>query len=107
MEKKLTDNIVADFYSNIKYKKLSPRQEISYIKKSKLSFYDDVDDVHKAKYLDYYKEEFPKFGKQYEEALDKEELLNIAIENSKMWRDEFLENNQRIVYYIVKEFFLI
>ena len=105
-EKILTEDVLHDFYSHLDYKKLSPSEEKRYIKRSKLSFYDEVDDDTKKMFLSYYVSEFPSFKREYEKASDdeKEILLDRAIGNSKYYRDEFLTNNQRLVFYVAKDY---
>ena len=92
-----------DYVNKYKYRRLSKQEEIDYIKKAKLSFYDDVTDDEKAKYLEYYMEMFPKFKEKYEKTQD-EKLLDLAIENSKYYRDKFLENNQRLVLRVISRY---
>ena len=90
------DEFFADYRKTLKYKKLSTKEELDFIKKTKLSFYDDVPSEEKDKYLEYYMEMFPKFKEEYLNNPD-EKLLDLAIENSKNWRDRFLENTQAMV----------
>lgn len=98
----ITDNIIYDRMLNIDYRPLSRSREIDFIKKLKLSYYDDVSDDLKALYINYYGEVFPKFKEAYDRALgdEKEEILNRAIENAYEYRDRFMENNLRLVFSI-------
>ena len=93
-----------DYLLNLPYKQLSKKEEILFIKKLKLSYYYDVSEEEREKYLNYYFEAFPLFKKKYEQASreEKENLLEKAIDNSKIWRDKFLKNNQRLVYSLAK-----
>lgn len=104
-----SDNIVNDFYKKIKYNKLSKKEEFHFIRKAKLSFLADEDEItleRQEKYIEYYMEEFPLFKKQYEEShgAEKEELLLKAIDNSFEWRNKFLENNQLLVWCWAKKY---
>ena len=87
----LNDCFLHDYYNWIDYRKFSRSEEINYIKKSKLSFYDYVSDEEKELYLKYYKEMFPNV------IINDEKSLNSAIENSQKYRDEFIRNNQRLI----------
>ena len=105
-EKIFTEDVLHDFYANSDYKKISPRKEISLIKRAQLSFYDEVDDKTKEIFLKNYSEEFPRFGKRYNEASEEEKvlLLDEAIENSILWREEFLLNNQALISFVIKDY---
>ena len=103
----LTDDIVSDRLTKMSYKPLSRREEVSLIKKLKLSYYEDVDDNLKQTYLDYYFEEFPEFKEEYEKSLEKDKLLKEAISKSYEYRDYFIENNRRLVFSVIKKFFAI
>ena len=92
----LDNPFLKDYAKSFNHRVMSRIEEEDYIKKAKLSFYDDVNDEEKAKYLEYYMEKFPKFRKKYEKSFD-EELLNLAIDNSKNYRDAFLLENQSLV----------
>lgn len=85
------DYFLHNYKSCLNYRKLSRIEEINYIKKSKLSFYDDASDKEKELYLKYYKEMFPN------DIISDEKSLNRAIENSQRYRDEFIRNNQRLI----------
>ncbi|MBR2587806.1 MAG: sigma-70 family RNA polymerase sigma factor [Bacilli bacterium] len=100
----VTNDIVKDRFLNVDYKPLSRKREINLIKKSKLSYYDYVDDELKEKYLNYYFEQFPVFKEKYEKSNEKEKLLEEAIENSITYREFFVKNNNKLVYSIVKKF---
>lgn len=99
----VTNDIVKDRFLNVDYKPLSRKQEINLIKKSKLSYYDYVNDELKEKYLNYYFEQFPLFKEKYEKSKEKEKLLEKAIENSITYREFFVKNNNKLVYSIVKK----
>ena len=105
MEKTLTDNIVHDFFASLDYKKLSREEELHYIRRAKLSFYDDVDDKTKELFLHYYGLEFPEFIQNYNNASseEKKQILEDAIADSLMWRNEFINNNQRFISYVVTD----
>ena len=92
-------------FIQVPYKKLSKEEEIRFIKKLKLSYYDSVDDQTKQLYLSYYEEMFPRFKENYEKAEGekKEKLLREAIQNSSIYRDKFLTNNVRFIVFILKE----
>ena len=100
----VTGDIIHDRMNGFPYNRLSRKEEINFIKKSKLSYYNELDDEKKAEYLKYYMEMFPRFKKKYEEANEekKKVLLKSAVENSKRYRDAFLGNNYRLVCDIVK-----
>lgn len=76
------------------------------IKKSKLSFYNEVSDDLKELYLNYYFEVFPLFKVKYENADEDEKakLLKMAIENSKVWREKFVMENRRLIIYIANKY---
>lgn len=101
-----TDDVFYDFYKNLDYKRLSNKEERRYIKRAKLSFYDEVDDYKKELFLYYYISEFPNFNGKYSVATvdEKEKLVDEAISNSLIWRDKFIENNQRLVLFVAKEY---
>lgn len=65
-EEELTSNPSADLIKRTKYKKLSRSKEIEMIKKAKLSYYYDVDETLKEKYLEYYLEMYPGIKKRFE-----------------------------------------
>lgn len=134
-KKTISNNIVPlDSISSIKakkYKRLSRREEIVFVKKAKLSYFYDVPDQEKKEYLDYYFEVFPSKKERYqsiisqlESIIDKinnieessniedlkhykdemirleekrKNLLDKYIDDSKRYRDKFLENNLRLV----------
>lgn len=102
----LTSDIIGDRFLNIPYQPLTREEEVRFIKKAQLSFYDEVDDQTKEKYLAYYKEMFPKFAVSYDNASaeEKEKLLNQAIENSHLYSNRFLENNGRLVFSVAKRY---
>ena len=102
----LSDNVFRDRFSNLPYKKLSPQEEIDFMKKLKLSYYEDVDLEKQKLYIKYYGEIFPDWYKQYNEAegIHKKELLDKAIEQSYLYRDEFIYNNIRLVIHFAKNF---
>ena len=91
------DNVFLRNYREcLSYKKLSKKEQMDFIKKTKLSFYDDVSDSEKQLFINYYREMFPNFEEEHGN-LNDEKVLDMAIENSKQWRDKFIENNQRLV----------
>lgn len=94
-------------FIQVPYKKLSKEEEMRFIKKLKLSYYDFVDDDTKQLYLSYYEEMFPHFKEYYEnaEGKQKERLLRGAIENSSFYRDQFLINNIRFIAFVLKEYY--
>lgn len=95
----VSDSIFHDRMQNIPYRKLPKKLETIYIKRAKLSYYDEnLPEELKELYIDYYGETDPKFKEAYEsaEGIEKEEILNCAIEKSMYYRDEFLANNQRL-----------
>lgn len=102
----VSENIIADRLMKIPYTKLSREEEIEFIKKAKLSYYDSVDDEEKAKYLRYYMEVFPEFRVCYEQASqeEQEKLLRQAIKESEKYRDAFLANNLRLSISIAKRY---
>lgn len=95
----LTSDIVSDSFNKHNYISLSDVEEIFWIKKAKLSLYKKVSDEDKRKYFDYYCEVTPSFKKKYDSASEsrKEKLLEVAIEDSKMWYSRFISNNQGLV----------
>ncbi len=103
IKNEVSGDIINDRFNNLEYTPLSRNEEISLIRKAKLSFYDDVNEDQQELYLNYYFEEFPEFKAQYEISSDKETLLEDAIINSKEYRDYFLDNNRRLVYLFVKK----
>ena len=102
----VSDDIISDRLMRNPYVKLSREEEIEFIKKAKLSYYDSVDDEEKAKYLRYYMEVFPEFRVCYEQASleEKEKLLRHAIKESEKYRDAFLANNLRLSISIAKKY---
>lgn len=102
----VTGSFVHDRLSDLSYTRLSREEEIDFIKKVKLSYYDSVDDDTKQLYLSYYEEMFPRFKESYEKAEGdkKERLLRRAIANSTFYRDQFLDNNSRLVMSIVNKY---
>ena len=100
----VSDNIINDRFANFDYTPLSRGEELSFIKKSKLSYYNEASDKEKKLYLNYFFEEFPSFKGRYEQSKNKERLLKKAIEKSKEYRDSFLKNNSRLVFFIVNKF---
>lgn len=90
----------------VKKNKFTREKEIEMIKRAKLSFYDKVSDDLKDLYFKYYCEVFPVFKNSFDKASssDKKILLEEAIENSKRWRDLFIEQNQGLVGYIAGNF---
>ena len=99
-------NIIKHTINNVKYKKLNETQKIDYIKKAKLSFYYEVDENLQDLYLNYYFEMFPIFKEKYIKADDKEKeiLLDSAINKSKIYRDKFIKNNQKLIAYVIKNY---
>ena len=79
---------------------LSKKKETIWIKKLKLSYYDEVDDNLKQLYLNYYKEMFSLFKEKYEKASNEEKnkLLKKAISNASQYRDKFIESQMYLVY---------
>lgn len=102
----LTNSSVYDMLNRINYKPLSRNEEINFVKKAKLSYYYVVSQEDKILYLGYYMEVFPEFKKRYEMSSfdDREKLLKSAIGDSLIWRNKFLENNQRLVVSIAKSY---
>ena len=101
----LTDSIVNDMLSKVSFKKLSPEEETIYIKKAKLSYYEEADDDLKELYIKYYGDVFPLFKEKYNSATleEKENILKLAIEESRGYRDEFIINNLRLPLFIARK----
>ncbi len=103
----VSGDIVKDRMSRIPYHRLSRHREAIFVKRLKLSYYnEDLSDDLKQLYINYYGEIFPKFKKAYEnaEGEEKEKILKRAIEDSTRYRDEFLANNQRLVFKIASRY---
>jgi len=100
----LTNSILEDFFKTLTYKELTKAKENHLIKKAKLSFYDEVDDETKELYIKYYLEEFPNIKEKYEKASKEEKkvILEEAIEDSYNFRNIFIENNQRLIWFYAK-----
>ncbi len=102
----VSDDIIFDRFNNLPYRELSKKETMEYMKKLKLSYYYEVDEEQKDKYLKYYGEMFPRWYEKYQEANEKNKqiLLEKAIENSIKYRDEFIRNNMRLVIFIAKKY---
>lgn len=100
-----TSNVITDTLSKDSYRPISASKERWYMKKLKLSYYysSDTDDAARKLYLDYYSEVTPRFKKKYDMASssEREVLLDNAIEDSLMFRNEFLRNNHRLITRII------
>ena len=106
IEGALSDNIVDGVKRDTNYKPLSKKLERFYMKKLKLSYYNEVSDDLKQLYLDYYMEVTPEFALKYrnlDEALIEEELQK-AIDKALKYRDFFVKNNQRLVFSIARKY---
>lgn len=81
-EKQRENNIVL---SKLSYKPLTRRQELSWIKKAKLSYYYKVDKETQKKYLSYYFDEFLSHRRKYEQLLNEINSIvdEITTETSK------------------------
>ena len=101
----LTDSSINDMLRKIDYKPLTRKEEIRFIKKARLSFYNSASEEEQKILLEDYKDVFPIFRKKYDEADDKEKekLIKSEIKNSIYWRNKFLENNQKLVIFIAKK----
>ena len=100
-----TDNLINDLLSSVSFKRLSLEEEMIYIKKSKLSYYYDVDDDLKRLYIKYYGDVFPLFKEKYDSARaeEKEDILKSAIEESYGYRNQFIINNLRLPLFIARK----
>lgn len=102
--RKKIDNFDADSKEIKKNNIFSREKEIRFVKKTKLSYYDEVSFDMKELYLKYYFESFPGFKEKYDNSneLDRKKLLKMAIENSRIYRDKFVMCNQGLVGYVAK-----
>ena len=116
--------------SHYQHTSISREDEIDLIKKAKLSFYYAVGEEEGEQYLNYYLEAFPSEKKKYQEIIfrikelknfislednlkfqnelaqleeKRKELLEQYIEDSKIYRELFLENNYRFVLSLVSK----
>lgn len=82
----LTDDIIDDILNNYEYLELSKEEEISIIKKAKLSFYDKVDVETQKIYLNYFLESNPRLKKEFEKIVNeiqkKSSEIELKAENS-------------------------
>lgn len=91
----VSDNIVKDFLDKISYRRLSLSEETHLIKCSKLSFYYDVSEEDREKYIRYFCEENPWFAEKLSLVTTDEErqvVISEGIDRSFEIRDKFIEN---------------
>ncbi len=102
----LTTSAANDLFYKVNFKRYSLKEELDFIKKTKLSYYDDVSDDSKELYIKYYGEVKPYFKERYEKATgdEKERILRKAIERSHKYRDEFIKNNLCLVLPVAKKY---
>ena len=102
----LSNNTFRDRFMRLPYKKLSYHEEEVFMKRLKLSYYDEVDEETRELYIKYYGEMFPTWYDEYNKATGdlKERLLDKAIIKSTRYRDRFIELNMRLVVHIARRY---